>query len=212
MLYSCHNSEHFFAWQFSGKAVHSCAAARRRVRVREQLRKSCEKLRRSRIYISSAYQVWCYHSRYCVWVLMTCYASCRELREVTGLELFLKIGIHSGSVASGVVGSVRWSHDTFSRDVRVAIEVMQACAPWWVEIRSPTSTFEFFRHSLSSFTNCLNFQQGSCFTLNIRQTWRRLWRRHDVIVVGITTKHWHVLRQRKTPTTSTCLTSYQCLP
>ena len=54
---------------------------------------------------------------------------CREIREGTELELYLKIGVHTGHVVCGIVGTTRWTYDVFSADVIVAREVMQACTP-----------------------------------------------------------------------------------
>ena len=58
-----------------------------------------------------------------------CSVICREIREGTELELYLKIGVHTGHVVCGIVGTTRWTYDVFSADVIVAREVMQACTP-----------------------------------------------------------------------------------
>lgn len=44
----------------------------------------------------------------------------REVREHRNLLIDMRIGVHSGSVLSGLIGLMKWQFDVWSKDVDIA--------------------------------------------------------------------------------------------
>ena len=44
----------------------------------------------------------------------------RQIREVRGIDIDMRIGVHSGSIIGGVMGTSKWQYDIWSKDVIIA--------------------------------------------------------------------------------------------
>lgn len=61
------------------------------------------------------------HARSCVDLGLRMIRDIREVRaQRNNLNIDMRIGVHSGSIMSGVIGACKWQYDIWSKDVSIA--------------------------------------------------------------------------------------------
>ena len=61
-----------------------------------------------------------------------------KVRRESGVDVNMRIGVHSGNIISGILGNNKWQYDVWSRDVVIANKMEQTGKPGKVHITQLT--------------------------------------------------------------------------
>lgn len=61
-----------------------------------------------------------------------------RVRRESGVDINMRIGVHSGNIISGILGANKWQYDVWSRDVVIANKMEQTGQPGKVHVTQQT--------------------------------------------------------------------------